>query len=380
MHRIDTEVDNFIIPPVLKPCCLIPSILLGQEVHGFVVKNGFHGDVFVCNALIMMYSEVGSLASAQLVFDKIHKKYVVSWSTMIRSYDKSGLLDEALDLVRDMHVMRVKPSEIAMISITHVLAELADLKLGKAMHAYVMRNWKCGKSGVPLSTALIDMYAKCKNLAYARRVFDGMSEASIISWTAMIATYIHCNNLNEGAGLFVKMLGEGMSPNEITMLSFVKECGTAGALELGKLLHAFTLRSGFTMSLVLATAFIDMYGKCGGVRSARSVFDSFKSKDLMMWSAMISAYAQNNCIDEAFDIFVHMTGCGIRPNERTMVSHLMICAKAGSLEMGKWIHSYIDKQGIKGNIILKTSLVDTYAKCGDIDALLAAAMDRDVSM
>ena len=58
MHRIDTEVDNFIIPPVLKPCCLIPSILLGQEVHGFVVKNGFHGDVFVCNALIMMYSEV----------------------------------------------------------------------------------------------------------------------------------------------------------------------------------------------------------------------------------------------------------------------------------------------------------------------------------
>ena len=67
-----------------------------------------------------------------------------------------------------------KDREIAMISITHVLAEIADLKLGKATHAYVMRNWKCGKSGVPLSTALIDMYAKCKNLAYARRVFDGI--------------------------------------------------------------------------------------------------------------------------------------------------------------------------------------------------------------
>ncbi|KAL9276095.1 hypothetical protein ACSQ67_026361 [Phaseolus vulgaris] len=55
MRRIDTEVDNFIIPSVLKARCLIPSILLGQELHGFVVKNGFHGDVFVCNALIMMY-------------------------------------------------------------------------------------------------------------------------------------------------------------------------------------------------------------------------------------------------------------------------------------------------------------------------------------
>ena len=114
----------------------------------------------MCNALIMMYSEVGSLALARLLFDKIENKDVVSWSTMIRSYDRSGLLDEALDLLRDMHVMRVKPSEIGMISITHVLAELADLKLGKAMHAYVMRNGKCGKSGVPLCTALIDMYVK----------------------------------------------------------------------------------------------------------------------------------------------------------------------------------------------------------------------------
>jgi len=383
MRRKDTEVDNFIIPSVLKSCCLIPSMLLGQELHGFVVKNGFHGDVFVCNALIMMYSEVGSLASARLLFDKIENKDAVSWSTMIRSYDKSGLFDEALNLFRDMLVMGVRPSEIAMISITNVLAELADLKLGKAMHAYVIRKVKYGKSEVPMSTGLIDMYVKCENLAYATRVFDGLSEASIISWTAMIAGYIHCNNLNEGVRLFVKMLGEGMFPNEITILSLVKACGTAEALELGKWLHAFTLRSGFTMSLVLATAFIDMYGKCGDSRIARSVFNSFKSKDFMMWSAMISAYARNNCIDEAFDIFVHMTVSGIRPNERTMVSLLRVCAKAGSLEMGKWIHSYIDKQGIKKDMFLRTSLVDMYAKCGDIDTahrLFDAAMDRDISM
>ena len=40
--------------------------------------------------------------------------------------------------------------------------------------------------------------------------------------------------------LFVKIPGKGMFPNEITMLSLVKECGIARALELGKLLHAFT--------------------------------------------------------------------------------------------------------------------------------------------
>lgn len=383
MRKTDTEVDNFIIPSVLKACCLIPSTLLGEEVHGFVVKSGFHGDVFVCNALIMMYSDVGNLASARLLFNKTDNKDVVSWSTMIRNYHRSGLLDEALDRLRDMHVMGVKPSESAMISTIHVFAELADLKLGKAMHAYVMRNRNYGKSGVCLSTALIDMYVKCSNLAYARRLFDGLSGASIISWTTMIAAYIHCNDLNEGVRLFVKMLEEGIFPNEITILSLVKECGTARSLELGKLLHAFTLRNRFTISLVLATAFIDMYGKCGDALSARSVFDIMENKDLTMWSAMISAYAHTDNIDEAFCIFVQMTGCGIRPNEITMVSLLVLCAKAGSLEMGRWIHSYIDKQGIKGDVILETSLVDMYAKCGDIDTayrLFLAATDRDIFM
>ncbi|KAG5069010.1 hypothetical protein JHK85_001387 [Glycine max] len=88
---------------------------------------------------------------------------------MLSSYDTNGLLHEALDLLRDMQVMRVKLSEIGMISITHVLTELAERVIGES-HA-------------------------C--LSYARRVFDGLCKASIICWTAMMKAYIHCNNLNE---------------------------------------------------------------------------------------------------------------------------------------------------------------------------------------
>ncbi|CAL0324341.1 unnamed protein product [Lupinus luteus] len=384
MRNEDAEVDNFIIPSVLKSCSLIPSTMQGQELHGFVMKSGYHEDVFVCNALIMMYGEVGKSESARLLFDKIENKDVVSWSTMIRSYHRNGFLHEAMELLRDMHVMKVKPSESAIISTIHVFAELGYLKLSKAMHAYVIRNMNYYvKSEGSLSTSLIDMHVKCSNLAYARRVFDGLYEASIISWTAMISGYIHFNDLYEVARLFTKMIQEGIFPNEITILSFVKECGNAKSLELGKWLHAFTLRNGFTISLVLATAFIDMYGKCGDAMSARSVFDSTKIKDLTMWSAMISSYAQNNSIDEAFDAFLQMNCNGIRPNEVTMVSLIVLCAKIGSLEKGRWIHSYIENEGIKEDLVLKTSLVDMYAKCGDINMayrVFNAATKRDISM
>ncbi|KAI4295563.1 hypothetical protein L6164_035598 [Bauhinia variegata] len=383
MRKMDAEVDNFTIPSVLKACCLIGLPLQGEEIHGFVVKNGLVGDVFVCNALIQLYGECRSLAAARMFFDKMANKDDVSWSTMIRNYCRSGMLDEALDILRKMHAMGVKLSEVAMISMVNVFADFADLKLQKAMHAYVVRNRSYGNSVVPLTTALIDMYAKCANLVYARRLFDRLSGVGIVSWTAMIAGYIHCSDLNEGGRVFLQMLQEGMFPNDITMVSLIKACGSTRALELGKRLHAFTLRNGFSISLVLATALIDMYGKCGDVISARSIFDSIKSKDLMMWSAMISAYTQAQRIDQAFDIFVQMTDHGIRPNSVTMVSLLSLCAKNGALGVGKWVHAYIAKQGIESDLILKTSLVDMYAKFGDIDAahqLFMEATDRDILM
>jgi pentatricopeptide repeat protein len=137
------------------------------------------------------------------------------------------------------------------------------------------------------------------------------------------------------------------------------------------------------MSLALATALVDMYGKCGEIRSARAIFDSMKNKDVMTWTAMISAYAQANCIDYAFQLFVQMRDNGLRPNELTMVSLLSLCAVNGALDMGKWFHAYIDKQGVEVDVILKTALIDMYAKCGDISGaqrLFSEAIDRDICL
>ncbi|KAK9292847.1 hypothetical protein L1049_020827 [Liquidambar formosana] len=335
MRRMDTEVDNFAVPSVLKACGQILSTQLGKEIHGFVVKNGLDGDVFVRNALMQMYSECGGVESARLVFDKMTERDVVSWSTMIRSYSRNRLFDRALELIREMHFMQVKPSEVAMISMVNLFADIANEQLGKPMHAYVIRNWNTGQMGVPITTALIDMYVKCGNLASARRLFKGLTQKSVVSWTAMIAGYIRCNKLNEGAKLFVRMVEASVLPNEITMLSLIIECGFAGAIELGKQLHGYILRNGFAMSLALATALVDMYGKCGEIRNARALFDSTENRDVMVWTAMIAAYAQANCVNQAFDLFVQMRNIGIRPNEVTMVSLLALCAEAGALT---WAH------------------------------------------
>ncbi|XP_039046064.1 pentatricopeptide repeat-containing protein At3g26782, mitochondrial-like [Hibiscus syriacus] len=381
LRRLDYEVDNFMVPAVLKACSFVSMTQLGKEIHGFSVKSGLTEDVFVSNALIQMYSECDSVVSARLLFDNMRERDDVSWSTMIRSYVRSKLHREALETIRKMQTLQIRPSEVAMISMVTLFADLVDNEMGKAMHAYATRNLE--KMGVRLATAFIHMYAKSGNLASARLLFNGLNQKSIASWTAMITGYIHCNKLEEGMNLFARMIEERIKPNGITLLSLVVECGFLGALELGKQLHVYIVRSDIYMSLALATALVDMYGNCEDIENAKAVFDSVENKDVTIWSAMIAAYAKAHCTDQAFDLFVKMRDNGVTPNQVTMTTMLSLCAEVGAHDMGKWVHTVVQRQGVEMDTILKTALLEMYAKCGDIDGawkLFSEAKDRDIGM
>lgn len=376
-------LDNFILPSLLKACAQASCGVLGWELHGFAVKTGFAPDVFVCNALMNMYEKCGSLVSARLVFDKMPARDVVSWSTMLGCYVRSKSYGEALRLIREMHFVGVKLSGVALVSLIGVFGELLDMKSGRAVHGYVVRNVGDEKMEVSLMTALIDMYCKGECLESAQRLFDGLSQRSVVSWTVMIAGCIRSCRLVEGAKNFNRMLEEEVFPNEITLLSLMTECGFVGALDWGTWLHAYLLRNGFGMSLALATALIDMYGKCGQVRYARALFNGVEKKDVKIWSALISAYANMSCIKQAFDLFLEMLDSEVKPNKVTMVSLLSSCAEVGALDLGKWIHSYINRHGLEVDVILETALINMYAKCGDLTiarSLFNEATCRDIHM
>lgn len=75
-------------------------------------------------------------------------------------------------------------------------------------------------------------------------------------------------------------------------------------------------------------------------------------RDIRTWTALISAYTHGNCIEKAIDVLILMTENNIRPNQVTMVSLVSFCTESGTLDLGKWIHTFIDKQGIEIDIVL----------------------------
>lgn len=110
--------------------------------------------------------------------------------------------------------------------------------------------------------------------------------------------------------------------------------------------------------------------KAGLVDIARKLFDEMPERNVISWSCMINGYGRSGEYKEALVLFREMQKVevnGVKPNEFTVSSVLLACGRLGALEHGKWVHAYIGKCGMEVDVVLGTSLVDMYAKCGSIE-------------
>jgi pentatricopeptide repeat protein len=82
---------------------------------------------------------------------------------------------------------------------------------------------------------------------------------------------------------------------------------------------------------------------------------------------MIAGYTQNGLANEALSIFHEMQLSGTKPNAVTMVSVVLACARLAALQQGKCFHAYIIKCVFDLNVVLETTLIDMYAKCGKVE-------------
>eukprot|EP00249_Psilotum_nudum_P015903 c25573_g7_i1 orf=2-622(+) len=110
-----------------------------------------------------------------------------------------------------------------------------------------------------------------------------------------------------------------------------------------------------------------MYAKCGSICQARQIFDKMRKRNVVSWTAMISGYAQHGHVEEALKLFWQMHQECIKPDNITFASILKACASKAALEHGREIHASIIKNGFESDVLVGSTLVDMYAKCGTID-------------
>ncbi|PVH61622.1 hypothetical protein PAHAL_3G079400 [Panicum hallii] len=109
-------------------------------------------------------------------------------------------------------------------------------------------------------------------------------------------------------------------------------------------------------------ALIDMFAKNGDLVAARRVFHGLVERTVVVWTLLITRYAQDSCADEAVELFLDMLENGFRPDQYTMSSMLSACTELGSFRLGQQLHSLALRLGLESDDCVSCGLVDMYAK------------------
>lgn len=219
-----------------------------------------------------------------------------------------------------------------------------------------------------LRSILTMAYALCGYIHHAHRLFDEMSDRSVVLYNNMIRMYLHNGLAYDALRLFVQMLEFGhCHPDGYTYPLVIKACGDLSLGKLGLVVHGRTLRVGFEMDTVVQNSLLAMYMNWRERKAAKMVFDAMWDRSVVSWNAMISGYFKNGCAGKALEVFNRMVDSGLEPDHATVVSVLPACGYLKELEAGRRVHMFVENKGLGNSIVVMNALVDMYVKCDSMD-------------
>jgi pentatricopeptide repeat protein len=319
-----------------------------------------------------MYCKCGDINTARQLFDKMPKRNVISYNSLISGYTQMGFHDKAMGVFNAARVAGLTLDKFTFAGALIACGQTGDLELGKLIHGSVIVSGLGAK--VFVTNSLIDMYSKCGEVNRARLLFESSDDLDEVSWNSMIAGFVRIGANEEMLKLLGKMHRSGLKLNTYTLGSVLKACCThfMDSKHHGKALHTCSVKLGLDSDDVVATGLLVMYAKNGDLVDAIQIFKLMPNKSVIIYNAMIAGFLQDDTINdeyayETFNLFSEMQRQGMKPSKFTFSSMLKACNGVEAFGYGRQIHAQICKRNLQSDEFIGSALIDLYFLLGSVE-------------
>ncbi|CAM6118095.1 unnamed protein product [Calypogeia fissa] len=186
MRRERFEPDAITYINILNPNASAGPMEWVKEVHGHASKAGLEKDLRVANALVHMYAKSGSIDDARLFFDRMKKRDVITWNSMIGALAQHGYAHEALELFGKMIADRVKPDEATLAAVLSACCHGGLLDDGRKLFLAITQDYGI-EPNVVHYTCMVDLLGRAGLLEEARLFISNMPvEPNAVTWGALL--------------------------------------------------------------------------------------------------------------------------------------------------------------------------------------------------
>ncbi|EFJ25395.1 hypothetical protein SELMODRAFT_99756 [Selaginella moellendorffii] len=367
-HKLLREMDLQGVKPNATTYASITrgsSTLTGcRAMEQRLLASGYMSHVPVQNALVNVYAKCGDLEGARKVFNRLERKDVISWSTMISAYNQSGRHSEAIEIYRLMESeTSVEPNAVTFVGVIGACTGCGDVIRGIQVHGRLVSLGL--ETDVAVGSALVQMYVKCGSLEDAKKAFDRVEKRDVLCWNFMLSAYSERGSPQQVIEAYEAM---DVEPNAVTYTNVLIACSAMEDLAQGQKVHSRIVSSGLETDMTMETALLSLYIKCRSLKSACQVFEAMGKKDVIPWNFMMVGYIDHDCDTEALRLYARMHEAGVEANNVTFANALKACSKIKDIETGSKVEAMITTKGFETDVVTDTALLNMYAACGDLEA------------
>ncbi|KAM0961468.1 hypothetical protein ACFX2J_020657 [Malus domestica] len=225
-----------------------------------IIRTDFIDNIFVVSALVDMYCKCRSIKAAEMVFKRMNRKNVVSWTALLVGYGQNGYSEEAVRIFCDMQRNGVEPDDFTLGSVISSCANLASLEEGA-------------------------------HIEDSQWLFDEMEITDEVSWTALVSGYAQFGKAYETFDLFERMLALGWKPDGVTFIGVLSACSRAGLVEKGHhYFESMVKEHGITPIVDHYTCIIDLLSRAGRLEEAKNFINKMPFRpDAIGWATLLSS-------------------------------------------------------------------------------------------
>lgn len=394
LMRIRLSLSLYTFVGVLSGFVQEEDLESGEQIHGLMIKWGLCNEVSVGNALLNMYVKCSRSCIAEMLFEEMRVRDIVSWNTIIGVLTRSDRPEEALEFFQSMSKDEIFPSQTTFVSVINSCTILKMLRCGESIHALLIR--KRFESDVFVGSSLVDFYAQCGGMGDAQRCFDEIQDKNVVSWNTLMLGYSN-TSCSTSVFLLRLMIRMGYRPNEgsfstVLRVSFDTELQQLHSLVikmgyndkehvLSSLVSSyaknglindaltFAVDTNMMLPVVPSNVIAGIFNRTGQYHQTQRLYSLLEEPDNVSWNILITACSRNGDYKEAFELFGQMQIYDVCPDKYTYISLLSVCTRIRNLDLGRSLHCVIIKTEFESfDTFVGNILIDMYGKCGRLDS------------
>ncbi|XP_057783424.1 pentatricopeptide repeat-containing protein At4g14820 [Salvia miltiorrhiza] len=188
MQNHGIKPDQVTMLSVISACARLGALDKSTQICSYVDEKGFGTALPIANALIDMYAKCGSLDRAKEVYGRMHRKNVISWTSMINAFATHGDVDNALRHFRQMRVENVEPNWITFVGVLYACSHAGLVEEGEKLFESMVKEYGIAPR-LEHYGCMVDLYGRAGRLRDALEIVESMPMApNVVIWGSLMAS------------------------------------------------------------------------------------------------------------------------------------------------------------------------------------------------